>query len=268
MKNKSLIIGMILVSTIVVLALLAPALTTNLPDTVDLVHRLEGPTRQYPLGTDQMGRCLYSRILHGARVSILTAIVSILLTSTIGGILGILAGYFGGKVDQGISWLCDVVLAFPDILLALVIVGTLGPSVLNVVMALAFTSWAGYARITRNLVRRVKQMDYIKLAKVCGSNSSQIMRRHILPNVLSPIITLSIANTGGMILKLSGMSFIGLGAQPPTAEWGMMINEGRRYLETAPRLILWPILAVCLTVFSFNLLGDGLRTKFNPRSEG
>lgn len=267
MKNKGMYAGIIILSIVILTSLLAPYIAPNDYLKVDLDIRLMPPNQEYIMGTDQLGRCIFSRIIYGSRVSLFTAAIITVSTFIIGTLLGIIAGIGGRLADNTISWLIEVVLAFPGIILALVIVGVLGPNIFNLTLALVLTSWAGYARVTRALVISVKQSDYCKAAIVFGTSKIKIITRHIIPNIISPLITMIICSVGGTILKIAGLSFIGLGAQPPTAEWGMMINDGRMYMQSAWWIILFPILAIFITVLGFNLFGDGIRNRLNPKGE-
>lgn len=271
MKLKSLgrdplaLLGLILIGIILLAALLAPWLAPHNPLQVNNAHRMEGPSPTYFMGTDHMGRCIFSRVLYGARGSLSISFLVLGMTLSLGTLAGTLAGYVGGKVDQLIVGIIDILLAFPGLILALVIAGMLGPSLTHVMMAMAAVQWVGYARIIRALVASVKEKEYVRAARGGGGRHLALVWRHILPNVLSPVIVLATLDMGATILAISGMSFLGLGAQPPNPEWGAMLNDGRPYMYRAPGIMIFPGLAILLTVLAFNLLGDGMRDSFDPR---
>lgn len=256
--------GLAIILLIVLAAVFAPQLSPNDPYAVNLSRKLEAPSSEFPLGTDQLGRCVLSRLLYGARRSLGAAFLALIATSLLGSLMGMLAGFFGGTIDRIILWLCDIVLSFPGTLLALVIVGMFGSSLQYLVLAIAAVSWAGYARNVRSMVSTEKNSDYVKLAVVSGAGTMRVLFRHILPNVIMPAITLSISSVSGMIMRVASMSFIGLGAQLPAAEWGLMISASREVMTTHPRLILYAILAIFVTVMSLSLIGDGLRDLTDP----
>lgn len=263
LKNMLFIIGVVLVTLIVIICVGAPLISPNDPLKVDLGKAFLSSTNKYPLGTDQMGRCILSRILYGGRTSIFIALLSLSLTVTIGTFIGILSAVSPKIVDSFFMGICEITLAFPGILLAIVIVGFLGPSVVNVMVAISFVSWAKYARVSRNLVLSIRESGFIKAAKVCGTSHLNIIRYHIIPNIFSTILTIMVTDIGSTILRLATLSFIGLGAQHPTPEWGVMINEAREYIDYAPNMIVYPIIMIFLTVASFNLIGDSLRDRYD-----
>ena len=267
MKHKTTYIGILIVLIVLITAIFAEQIAPNDPLGIDPINRLKEPCSEFLLGTDQIGRCILSRIIYGAKYSITIALLIIVITAIIGVTLGILAGFFSGKIDWIIMRGCESILSFPDLLLSLVIVGYLGPGVFNLTIALVATSWAGYTRICRALVLSAKESEYVKAAIVCGSSKSKIILRHIIPNIIPTIITMIISSVGSTLLMLSGLSFIGLGVQPPIPEWGMMINEGRTFLEIAPGIVIYPIIAIFITVLGFNLLGEGIRKQLNPKNE-
>ncbi len=257
--------GLTLVGLLVLAAVFAPLLTSLDPAAVDATRRLETPSAEHLLGTDELGRDLFSRVLFGARWSLGIAGLATLVVMIIGVIIGVISGYYGGVLDTLVMRVVDVLLAFPSLVLYLAIVGTLGPGVKNVFFALIAISWAGYARIVRGLVLSARERDFVRASLALGANDRRLMVRHILPNVVSPVVVLASLQAGGMILALAALGFFGLGAQPPTPEWGTMINQSRLYLQSAPMLMLAPGLAISLAVLGFNLLGDGLRDVLDPR---
>ena len=257
--------GLALVTALVLAAVFAPLLSPLDPAAVDATGRLANPSAEHLLGTDELGRDLLSRVLFGARWSLGIAGLATLVVMVIGVLIGILSGYYGGLLDTLVMRIVDVLLAFPSLVLYLAIVGTLGPGVKNVFFALIAISWAGYARIVRGLVLSARERDYVRASLALGAGDRRLMLRHILPNVVSPVVVLASLQAGGMILALAALGFFGLGAQPPTPEWGTMINSSRLYLQSAPMLMLVPGLAISLAVLGFNLLGDGLRDVLDPR---
>jgi len=252
---------------IVAAAILAPVLTRFDPATANPVQRLEGPSVVHLLGTDNLGRDVLSRLLFGSRWSLGTAGLATLLIMTIGVSVGAVAGYYGGWLDDIVVLVVDVLLAFPSLVLALAIVGTLGPGIVNVMLGLVSVWWVGYARVVRGLVMSTRQRQYVEAARSLGAPDRRIIVRHVLPNVLPPVMVLATLEMGGLILAISGLSFLGLGAQPPTPEWGAMLNDGRAFLQSAPQLMVYPGVAISLVVVGFNLLGDGLRDVLDPRSQ-
>lgn len=230
-----------------------------------LIDRLQPPSAEYPLGTDQLGRDLFSRLLVGARISMRIAVAVVTISLIIGVVVGLTAGYVGGLVDEALMRLVDVLLAFPGILLALVIAGILGPSLTNIMIALAVVGWTQYARIIRGSVLSVKEQEFVKASQLMGVSRPRIVARHILPNVVSPVVVLATMDMAYVILGTAGLSFLGLGAQPPTPEWGTMLSGGRNYLQDAWWVANFPGLAIMVTVLAFNILGDSLRDILDPR---
>lgn len=271
MKLKSLVqdpmalMGMLLIVVVLGVALLAPWIAPHDPVLMNTEHRLEKPSAMYYLGTDHLGRCILSRIMYGARVSLGISFVVLVMIMFLGILVGTIAGYAGGKTDYVIVGVIDVLLAFPGLILALVIAGMLGPSITNVMIAMASVQWVGYARIIRGMVASIKEKEYVQAARSGGGKHLSLIRRHILPNVLSPVIVLATLDMGSTILAISGLSFLGLGAQPPNPEWGAMLNDGLPYMYMAPWVMIFPGLAILITVLAFNMMGDGLRDFFDPR---
>ena len=265
-RDRLALVGLVLLVAFVSAALAAPVLTPYDPAVQDPTRRLLLPSLQHPLGTDNLGRDLLSRLLFGSRWSLGTAALATLLIMTIGVAVGALAGYYGGPLDDVVVLVVDVLLAFPSLVLALAIAGTLGPGIVNVMLGLVSVWWVSYARFVRGLVLSVRERQFVEAARCLGARDSRIIVRHVLPNVLPPVIVLASLEMGGVILAISGLSFLGLGAQPPTPEWGAMLNDGRAFLFNAPQLMLYPGLAISLVVIAFNLLGDGLRDGLDPRA--
>lgn len=266
LANKLAWIGLGIIACITVVAIFAPSIAPNDPLQVDLLRKIQPPSSAFPLGTDHLGRCIFSRIIYGARISLSIAVATMTLTVTIGLVVGIVAGYVGGKLDNWLMRLCDILLAFPSLILSLAIVGILGPGLLNIILALAIAQWAWYARIVRGKVLRVKESNFVKAAIVSGTRRFPLMLKHILPHTVSEIIILASLDLGVTILQISGLSFLGLGIQPPTPEWGAMINDGREFFRREPSMMLYPGLTIFITVLSFNLIGDALRDALDPRS--
>lgn len=249
----------------ILLGIFAPFIAPNDPNFSDIRQRLEGPSQQFPLGTDQLGRCILSRLIWAIPYSLGTSFLVMLITLTLGTLVGVMAGYKGGLIDSIFMRVCDVFLAFPNLVLILAIVGMLGPGLLNILLAASLVQWVWYARIVRGMVLTVKEQNYILAARVSGTSDSSIIRQHILPNIAPQIIVLATLDIGWVILSISGLSFLGLGIQPPTPEWGTMLNDGRQYLRSNPLLMIYPGTAILLVVVAFNLLGDALRDALDPR---
>lgn len=264
-KDKLAMIGAIIIFFLAVIAILAPHITPYDPIELDLESRLSSPGGNHLMGTDNLGRDVLSRIIYGARISLSMATVVVVIVMLLGIAMGTTAGYFGGIIDGIIMRVVDVLLAFPNIILALVIAGILGPSLTNVMIALGAIWWVSYARIIRGSVLSVKEKEFVEAARAMGSSDAYIAIRHVLPNVLSPVIVLATLDMGHIILSIAALSFLGLGAQPPIPEWGTMLNEGRPFMETAPHLMIFPGLMIMITVLAFNFIGDGLRDALDPR---
>ncbi|OOM10365.1 nickel transporter permease [Clostridium saccharobutylicum] len=266
-KNKSFTFICMLALVLVTIGILAPYIAPHDPLKTDMMNSLKGPNSMFPLGTDQLGRDLFSRILHGALNSLKMTFSLVIIIFIIGTALGILAGYFGGMIDTIVMRFCDIFLAFPGIIFAIAVAGVLGPSSINTVIALAVVNWPKYARLSRGLAMSIRKKDYIKAAKMGGANEYQIIMRYVLPNIIPSLIVTAAMDIGTMLLEISSLSFLGLGAQPPTPEWGYMINEGRAYIQTAPWLMIYPGIAMFITVTIFNLLGENIRDILDPNKE-
>jgi len=264
-KNFAFTFGALLTVSLIVLAIAAPLLAPFDPDVQDTGRRLEAPSREHPLGLDDLGRDVLSRILFGARVSLRVGFSVVILGSLIGVTLGSIAGYFGGWADLIVMRICDILLAFPGILLAIALVAVLGPSLNNVIIALAIINWVGYARLVRGQVLKVREMEYVTAAKALGARSPRVILRHVLPNVINPIIVMATLGLAGVILAEAALSFLGLGVQPPTPSWGKMLDSGRRYLGVANHLAIFPGAAIMLAVMGLNFLGDGLIDALDPK---
>jgi nickel transport system permease protein len=265
LRNKVAWFSVGVIFCIAVVALFAPYIAPHDPLEVELTRRLQSPSPTFLLGTDHLGRCILSRLIYGARISLSIALTVTALTTSISLIVGTIAGYVGGKVDSVLMRICDVFLSFPNLILALAIVGIMGASPVNLVIALGASHWAWYARIVRSKVLSLKQENFIKAAIVSGTSSVQIMVKHLLPYTIAEIAVLASLDTGWVILQISALSFLGLGIQPPTPEWGAMITDGREFFRREPGLMLYPGLTIFIVALSFNLLGDALRDALDPR---
>ncbi|MFL6246953.1 MAG: ABC transporter permease [Thermoanaerobaculia bacterium] len=263
-RNFAFTAGLLLTLALVVCAVLAPQLAPHNP-LVPEGARLEAPSDAYPLGLDELGRDVLSRIVWGARVSLRVGFSVVLLASLIGVTLGAISGYFGGIVDVLIMRLCDILLAFPGILLAIALVAVLGPSLNNVILALAIIGWVGYARLVRGQVLKVREMEFVTAAKALGAKSPRVIALHVLPNVMNPVIVMATLGLAGAILSEAALSFLGLGVQPPTPSWGAMLTYGRQYLGLANHLTIFPGAAIMAAVMGLNFLGDGLIDALDPK---
>jgi nickel transport system permease protein len=269
-RRGLLVAALVVLGALTIAALLAPWVAPHDPNAIDLGRKLQPPGQGYVLGTDHLGRDLWSRLLHGARVSLGTVLVIVALILVLSLVVGCMAGYAGGWVDAALMRTCDVFLTFPTFILAMFLIGVLGTGLVNVILAIALTHWAWYARIVRALVLSLKQRNYVLAARVAGTSRGRILVRHILPPVLAQLAILATLDIGHMMLHVSGLSFLGLGVQPPTPEWGVMINDARQYVWTQPALILYPGLMIFLAVMAFNIPGDHLRDALDPvvRTQG
>ncbi len=265
LSDRLAVSGLLLVVLLVLAAVFAPLLAPHDPAAVDPALRLTGPSAEHLLGTDELGRDLLSRLLFGARWSLGIAGLATLVVMVVGVLVGIVSGFYGGLLDTMVMRVVDVLLAFPSLVLYLAVVGTLGPGVVNVFLALVAISWAEYARVVRGLVLSARERDFVRASLALGASDLRLMVRHIAPNVVSPVVVLASLHAGRMVLALAALGFFGLGAQPPTPEWGTMINQSRLFLQSAPMLMVLPGLAISLAVLGLNLLGDGLRDVLDPR---
>lgn len=264
-RNFAFTLGAALTVTLMAVALAAPLLAPFDPNVQDTARRLEPPSRAHPLGLDDLGRDVLSRIVFGARVSLRVGFSVVILASLVGVTLGAISGYFGGAIDLIIMRLCDILLAFPGILLAIALVAVLGPSLTNVIVALAAIGWVSYARLVRGQVLKVREMEYVTAAKALGARSPRVILLHVLPNVINPVIVMATLGLAGAILAEAALSFLGLGVQPPTPSWGAMLTAGRRYLGLANHLAIFPGAAIMLAVMGLNFLGDGLIDALDPK---
>jgi peptide/nickel transport system permease protein len=266
LRDRIAVLGLVIVGLLVLGAVFAPLLAHHDPNAVDVLRKFQPPSRSFPLGTDNLGRDVFARLLYGGRVSIGTAVLAGLLIGGIGTMVGLVAGYVGGVVDGLIGRVLDVLLSFPPFLLAMAVLGLVGPGPQNLMIALVAVSWAQYARIVRGTVLVERERDYVEAARASGGSTLRIMRRHVLPNIVAPVIVLVTLDIGIVLLEISGLSFLGLGVKPPTAEWGAMLSDGRNYLDQAPQMMTFPGAAIFLLVLGLNLLGDGLRDALDPHT--
>jgi peptide/nickel transport system permease protein len=265
-KSGSAVFGLVLVTALGAAAVLAPLLAPHDPDTIDTARRLARLfTAGHPLGTDEFGRDLLSRLLYGARTSLVVGLAATGLAAAAGSALGLLAGFVGRWVDQVVMRSIDTLMAFPYFLLAIAIIATLGPGLVNGMVAVAIVNIPFYGRIVRATVLAVKQTEYVEAARALGLTELRLSLSHVLRNCLAPIVVAVTLNVGGMITALAGLSFLGLGVQPPTSDWGSMLSSSRQYMNVAPHVAALPGLAIFLAVLGFNLLGDGLRDALDPR---
>lgn len=264
LRDPLVAIGLIVVAGFALAAIAAPQLAPFDPTEVNPADRLQGPGGTYLLGTDALGRDLLSRLLYGGRWSLGTAALATGAVMSLGVVAGTLAGFYGSWLDQAIMRVIDVLLAFPNLILALAIVGALGPGIHNVIIGLVAVWWVDYARIMRSIVLSLREAGYVEAALGLGASNLRIIGRHLIPNSVPPVIVLATLEMGTLLLALAGLNFLGLGAQPPTPEWGVMINDGRPHLTSAPHLMIFPGLAITLVVMGFNLIGDGLRDALDP----
>lgn len=264
-KNKMAMVGMMMVLILLVAAVFAPFIAPYDPAAQDLTKMKQMPSFAHLLGTDDYGRDILSRIIYGGRVSLLVAILAIAVGLLIGCLIGVSAGYFGGSYDGIVMRVMDIIMAIPGFLLAVCISAALGSGIFNTALAIGIGCIPSYARMFRALVLEVRDQEYIEAARLTGSSNARIMLRQIIPNILSPIIVDTTLRIGGCILMISSLSFIGLGVQPPTPEWGSMLSAGRQYIREFYPIVVFPSLAIMMTLFGFNLFGDGLRDAMDPK---
>ena len=261
------VVGLLLVALFCVLAIFAPEIAPHAPAAIDLNHRLSPPSAAHFFGTDELGRDTFSRIVYGARISLLVAVSVVACSLSLGLVLGGLAGFYGGLLDTFLNiFVMNAFLALPGILLAIAFVAFLGPGLLNLVLALSIGGWVGYARLVRAQVLAVREREFVEAARALGASDLRVFTRHILPNILQPLIVQSAIGMAGAVLAEATLSFLGLGVPPPAASWGGMLNDARLHLFDSPHLVVFPALAVMFCVLSFNFLGDALRDFLDPRT--
>jgi peptide/nickel transport system permease protein len=258
--------GLVIVFLAVLAAAAGPMLTPYDPAAQELARRLETPSLAHPLGLDELGRDILARLIQGARISLLVGIAVVSVSSTAGMLFGSIAGYFGGWIDDAISRVIDVLMAFPGILLAIALVAVLGPSLTHVVLALSVIGWVGYARLVRGQALRARELEFVQAARASGAGPSRIVLRHVLPTAFPAVVVQATLGMAGAIIAEAALSFLGLGVQPPTPSWGTMLDAGRSHLFDAPHLTIFPGLAIAVLVLGFNFLGDGLRDRVDPKT--
>jgi peptide/nickel transport system permease protein len=263
--NRLTLLGMIIVLFLCSAALFAPFLAPHSPTALNLDEGLRGPTTGHLLGQDKLGRDILSRIIYGSRVSLKVGVLTVGISLIIGLIIGSIAGYCGGFIDDIIMRIIDIFMAFPGILLAIAIMAVLGPSLNNVIIALCLLGWVSYARLVRGQILSVKEFEFVIAARALGAGSLRIISRHLLPNILSPVIIQATFGMAGAIVAEAGLSFLGLGTQPPTPSWGAMLNEGMEFILVSPYMTIFPGLAIMIVVLGFNFLGDGIRDILDPK---
>ena len=258
-------VGSLIVGLAIVAALAGPLLWPYDSSAQELARRLEAPSLAHPLGLDELGRDILARLLQGARISLMVGLAVVSVSSTVGMLFGSMAGYFGGRVDDVISRVIDVLMAFPGILLAIALVAVLGPSLVNVVLALSIIGWVGYARLVRGQALRAREFEFVHAARASGASAARIVVRHVLPTAIPAVVVQATLGMAGAIIAEAALSFLGLGVQPPTPSWGTMLDAGRAHLFDAPHLTVFPGLAIATLVLGFNFLGDGLRDRVDPK---
>ncbi|GGH85606.1 peptide/nickel transport system permease protein [Pullulanibacillus pueri] len=268
LKSKTSLIGLIIIVLLLLVAVFAPLLAPSNPISGgDLFNRYKGPSADHWLGTDELGRDILSRLIYGTRISIQVGIIAVGIALVIGTFLGAISGFFGRWIDMIVMRIVDILMSFPSILLAIAIVAVMGKGLTNTMIAVGIVGIPQFARIVRSSVLSVKETEYVEAARAVGAKSYRVLFRHVLPNCLAPIIVQTTLSIGTAILDAAGLSFLGLGAQPPKPEWGAMLDAGRAALQTAPWVVIFPGLAILVTVLGFNLLGDGLRDALDPRTK-
>lgn len=266
-QKRKAVLFLILLVIFLLFTLFGRYLAPHDPYETNLSAALLKPSAEYPFGTDNLGRCIFSRVLEGASASVFSALAVVAVVSVFGTAVGVLAGYLGGAVDTALMKLTTIFQAFPSFVLAVAVAGMLGPGLRNAMISLGIMYWTTYARLARSLVLRIKGETFIQAARLCGAKRRNILVRHVLPHIFSPILITATLDVGNVVLSMAGLSFLGLGVQAPQAEWGQMISTGRAYLQTAPWCILFPSLALFLAVILFNLTGDCVRDALDVGGE-
>lgn len=265
--NRAFAVTSVLVLCLLLIAIAAPVIAPYDPTHAAMKDAFLEPGAQHLFGTDKLGRDCFSRVLYGARASLTGVLVLVASVFVVGTTMGVVSGYFGGKVDMVIMRISDMMISFPGMILAIAVAGIMGGSLVNAVFALTIVSWTKYARLSRSMVLKVKRRDFVEAAIVNGGTPGHILWVHILPNILPMMVITAAADIGALMMELAGLSFLGFGSQPPAPEWGLMLNEGRQQLQTAPWLMFFPGLAIFVTVVVFNLWGDNLRDVLDPRGD-
>src|SRR5574337_61860 len=266
-ENKAVLTALVLLVLLLLTAIAGPFLVTHDPEAADLNALKQPPGAEHLLGTDSIGRDILSRLVNGARISLSVGVLASALSLAIGIFFGLIAGYFGGKTDAVLSQLFDIFLAFPSLLLAIGISAVMSPGLASAMLAITLVGWAGFARLVRGITLSLKEQAYVEASLAMGAKPSRILYRHILPNALPLLLVAGSLRVGGFILLEAALSFLGLGVQPPTPTWGSMISLNRAYINSAPWMVIFPGLAISITVISFNIIGDFLRDKLDPRMQ-
>ena len=267
-RSPNLVVGAAMLALVVGAAIFAPQIAPHSPIDQAFTDQLRPPSPPHLFGTDEFGRDVFSRVLYGARIALVIGVLADGIALALGVVLGVVSGYFGGRVDAVVMRSVDVLLAFPYLLLAMVVVTILGPSLINAMIAIGIVYTPQFARLVRAAVLAIKEQEFVEAAGAVGAGVARVLGRHILPNILSPIIVMATLTVGFTIVETAGLSFLGLGASPPTPEWGSMLATGRSFMLTAPWIATFPGLAILVTVVGFNLMGDGLRDLLDPRLRG
>lgn len=266
-ENKAFRVTSLLVLLLILITVLAPVIAPYNPLEAVMRDANAAPSAAHLFGTDKLGRDVLSRILYGASYSLTSVLFLVFLIFVVGTFLGVIAGYFGGIVDTVIMRFADMMISFPGVILAIAIAGIMGGSLVNAMIALTAVTWTKYARLSRSMVLKIRKRDFVDAAIVSGGTSSHILWTHIMPNVVPILVITAVSDIGAMMMELAGLSFLGFGSQPPAPEWGLMLNEGRQQLQTAPWLMVFPGLAIFISVVIFNLWGDALRDVLDPRDQ-
>lgn len=264
-KNKSAMLGLIILVLLILCALFADFIAPHPYDLQDYAHTFESPSADHLFGTDNFGRDILSRVIHGARISLVVGFSSIITAIIVGGLLGAISGYYGGRLDNILMRAMDILMSIPGMLMAISLAAAMGPGLTNMVIAIAIADIPGYARVVRSSVLTIKDQEYIEAAQSIGASDARIILKHIIPNCIAPIIVQATLGMAGAILSASSLSFLGLGIQPPTPEWGSMLSAARQYIMNYPHMCIFPGLAIMITIFALNMLGDGLRDALDPR---
>ena len=268
LSNKGFMIFAALALLIIVASICAPVICGGVDPTAgELSDSIMAPSADHPFGTDKMGRDIFARVIYGSRTSLVSTFSLVLTIFVIGTLLGILSGYFGGWVDAVIMRIADMMIAFPGLVLAIAVAGLLGASTKNAIIAISVVSWPKYARLARSLVMKIRHTDFVAAAQVTGSRTGYMLWKYMLPNTITTLVITAATDIGSMMMELAALSFLGFGAQPPTPEWGSMLNEGRNFMQSAPWMMIYPGLAIFITVVIFNMLGDNLRDILDPKTE-
>jgi peptide/nickel transport system permease protein len=266
-SHKQFTVFLILAIAIICVAIFAPFIAPKDPYDAVMTDSLQAPSSKYLCGTDKLGRDILSRVIYGTRTSLVMTLALVAIIFVLGTALGIIAGYCGGIVDEVIMRIADMCISFPGLVLAIAIAGMLGPNMVNAVIAIAAVSWTKYARLARSLVLKIKSNTYMEAAVVTGTRTKDMIFRYVIPNLITTMIITAATDIGGMMLELASLSFLGFGAQAPTPEWGLMLNEGRTYIAKAPWLMIYPGIAIVIVVVVFNMLGDSIRDILDPKQE-